>query len=152
MKHVEPPETLPVVPDDKQSRESLDQRPEPAKDVPFRDHEMDSIVRPAHPEEDETHLSEGPTTRSLQPIRVAMHHTETGPQETLHQLLDIPMVAEHLTISPSAVYRLVSNRRLPFYRLPAGIRFKVADIEAFLERGRVEPRPNRRYGGPQAQG
>jgi excisionase family DNA binding protein len=61
-------------------------------------------------------------------------------------LLSVDDVAELLLVSRAAVYRLVSHRQLPHYRLPGGLRFKMADIEAFLESRRADARPSKRYG------
>jgi excisionase family DNA binding protein len=65
-------------------------------------------------------------------------------------LLSVDDAAERLLASRAAVYRLVALRRLPFYRLPSGIRFKEAEVEAFLNGRRIEARPSRSYGSPKA--
>ena len=48
-------------------------------------------------------------------------------------------LAEFLAISRATVYRLVGKRQLPFHKIGGVLRFKKADIEAYLETGRVEP-------------
>jgi len=63
-------------------------------------------------------------------------------------LLSVDDVAERLLVSRAAIYRLIAHRRLPFYRLPGGIRFKVAEVDAFLESRRTEP-PTQDHGNPQ---
>lgn len=67
-------------------------------------------------------------------------------------LLSVDDVAERLLVSRAAVYRFVACRRIPHYRLPGGIRFKVAEVEAYLESRRSDARPLPRYGRPQDQG
>ena len=48
-------------------------------------------------------------------------------------------LAEFLAISRATVYRLVGKRQLPFHKIGGVLRFKKADIEEYLETGRVEP-------------
>ncbi len=48
-------------------------------------------------------------------------------------------LAEFLAISKPTVYRLVEKRQLPFHKIGGVLRFKKADIEKYLESGRVEP-------------
>jgi excisionase family DNA binding protein len=63
-------------------------------------------------------------------------------------LLSVDDVAERLLVSRAAVYRLVAHRRLPFYRLPGGIRFKVVEVDAYLESRRIESSAHK-HGNPQ---
>lgn len=65
------------------------------------------------------------------------------------RLLTVEQVAERLGISTSTVYRLTWRRRLPFYRLPGGLRFSEADVRAFLRSRRVEPVDLSTYGSTQ---
>jgi hypothetical protein len=37
------------------------------------------------------------------------------------------------------VRRLVAERRIPFYRLGRSVRLRLADVDALVESGRVEP-------------
>lgn len=77
-----------------------------------------------------------------------MNERQERPTRALDDLLSVDDVAERLLVSRAAVYRLVSHRRLPFYRLSGGIRFKVKDVDSYLEgrrSERVEPKP---YGRP----
>jgi excisionase family DNA binding protein len=48
-------------------------------------------------------------------------------------------LAELLAISKPTVYRLVGKRQLPFHKIGGVLRFKKADIDKYLETGRVEP-------------
>jgi len=43
-------------------------------------------------------------------------------------LIDAAEVARVLSISRTAVYRYAAERRLPHYRLPAGLRFLRRDV------------------------
>jgi len=54
-------------------------------------------------------------------------------------LLTLEEVAELLRVSKTSVYRLVERRALPFFRVSSVLRFDLADVEAFLGAGRVEP-------------
>lgn len=58
------------------------------------------------------------------------------PSRTLLKLDD---VAELLRVSKTSVYRLVERRAIPFFRVSGLLRFDRADVEAFLDAGRVEP-------------
>ncbi|MBU0625816.1 helix-turn-helix domain-containing protein [Patescibacteria group bacterium] len=53
-------------------------------------------------------------------------------------LLNVRELAALLKVSATSVYRLVERRDIPFVRLPRGLRFSEADVEAFLARHRVE--------------
>lgn len=54
-------------------------------------------------------------------------------------LLNIDQAAERLTTSPSTVRRLVAARTLTFYKIGRSVRLDAADLDAFIERGRVDP-------------
>jgi excisionase family DNA binding protein len=56
---------------------------------------------------------------------------------TSRLLLDVQDLADVLRVSRTAVYRLVERRMIPFHRIPAGLRFHVRDVEAFLAKSRV---------------
>jgi len=145
MKHVEPPENLPVVPDD---------APVPAteQDVHFRNDEAERTLRPAPTEDAATAGGSVPASRSLQPEDSDMTQQKQHPIRVPDDLLSVDDVAERLLVSRAAVYRLAARRRLPFYRLPSGLRFKVADVDAFLESRRSEAQPPKRYGRAKGQG
>jgi len=53
-------------------------------------------------------------------------------------LLNVRDLAALLKVSATSVYRLVERRDIPFVRLPRGLRFRGADVEAFLARRTVE--------------
>jgi excisionase family DNA binding protein len=142
MKHSNPPENLPVIPERSKS--------EPQKDTHFRSLRTGDIVS-AVPVPKPLPTMGTPASRSLQPIRLSMNEHKERPVRAPDDLLSIDDVAQRLLVSRAAVYRLVSRRRLPFYRLPGGIRFKVKDVDAHLENRRSERVEPKKYGSPQAQ-
>lgn len=148
MKYMPPPENLPVVPE-------LDAQdgPEaaPREDVHFRDPAPGATVTSTRPGDAAPGASPAPAPRSLQPIRVSMPETKERPIRAPDDLLSVQDVAERLLVSKAAVYRYVAHGNLPYYRLPSGIRFKVADVDAYLDSRRAEAQPARRYGHPQDQ-
>ena len=50
-------------------------------------------------------------------------------------LLTVNELAQHLGISRWTVYRLVRSHELPAVRVGERIRFRPADVDAYLERG-----------------
>jgi len=60
----------------------------------------------------------------------------------------VPEAAEYMSTTVRFVRRLVAERRVPFHHLGRLVRFKRADIDAFIDAGRVEafdPREVRSY-------
>ena len=58
----------------------------------------------------------------------------------MEPLMSAKEVARLLHVSISTVYRLKDQLNgLPAYRVSRGLRFKLADVEAYLERQAVEP-------------
>jgi len=57
----------------------------------------------------------------------------------MDRMLNIDQVSERLGTSPRFVRRLVAERRIAFNKVGRHIRFNTADIEAFINAGRVEP-------------
>jgi len=55
--------------------------------------------------------------------------------------VDAPGAAEYLGTPVRHVRTLVETRRLLHYKLSGKIRFKVTDLDAFLEASRVDVRP-----------
>ncbi|OSY38020.1 excisionase family DNA binding protein [Pseudonocardia autotrophica] len=53
--------------------------------------------------------------------------------------LTVPQAAEHLNTSVRFVRRLIAERRITFFRVGRHVRFAVADLDAFVQAGRVEP-------------
>lgn len=56
------------------------------------------------------------------------------------QLLDVVAAAAYLPVSEHFVRRLVRERRLLYQKLGRFVRFDPADLDAFVQAGRVEPR------------
>jgi excisionase family DNA binding protein len=59
--------------------------------------------------------------------------------EKQDQFYTVKTLAEKLAIKPITVYRMVDQGKLPAVRIGKSIRFKPADIDAFLESVRVGP-------------
>jgi len=55
------------------------------------------------------------------------------------RFLDTPGAAQYLGCGERMVRRLVFERRVAFVRVGRHVRFDVADLDAFLAAGRVEP-------------
>lgn len=54
-------------------------------------------------------------------------------------LLTVPEVADLMAVGTAYVYRLVSERRIPFLKLGHHVRFDPAELEAWLDQARVAP-------------
>lgn len=93
-------------------------------------------------------VDSAPAPRSLQPNDSDMAQTKRRPIRAPDDLLNVDDVAARLLMSRAAVYRIAARRHLPSYRLPGGIRFKDADVEAFIESRRTEAKEKakRKYG------
>ncbi len=55
------------------------------------------------------------------------------------QFLTVQALADQLDIAPLTVYRLVKYGKIPAIRIGRSIRFRPAEIDAFLETVRVGP-------------
>ena len=54
----------------------------------------------------------------------------------MERLLTVREAAELLSIHPKSLYRLISQRRIPFIRKPGiGYRLRHSDLEKWLEEG-----------------
>ena len=62
------------------------------------------------------------------------------------ELLTPTEVAQMLKISKMGVYRLISKRAIPFYKVMGSIRFEKSEILSFLENNRFEMVGSHRYG------
>ena len=60
-----------------------------------------------------------------------------------HPPLTLAEAAAYLNVSERFVRRLVAERRVAFHKVGHFVRFRAADLDAFLEAGRVEPAPER---------
>ncbi len=57
------------------------------------------------------------------------------------RLLTVNEVAESLRVSTMTVYRMLKSGQLPATRVGRSYRFRLSDVERYLEQGRVEPDP-----------
>jgi excisionase family DNA binding protein len=60
----------------------------------------------------------------------------------MDRMLNIDQVAARLGTSPRFVRRLVAERRIAFTKVGRHVRFNAADVESFIQAGRVEPWPS----------
>lgn len=138
MKHLEPPENLPVVPEPPTPTSPIVTEVAFKEDVHFREPIAGDILDavPA------LASASAPASRSLQPINSDMTQRKERPIRAPDDLLSVDDIAERLAMSRAAIYRLVARHSLPVYRLPGGMRFKVSDVDAFLESHRTEVQQN----------
>jgi excisionase family DNA binding protein len=54
------------------------------------------------------------------------------------QLLDIPEVAERLSVSPRFIRRLVNERRIPYCKLGKFVRFDAAEVAEWVTKMRMD--------------
>jgi excisionase family DNA binding protein len=52
--------------------------------------------------------------------------------------LTLNEAADHLNVTPRFMRRLVAERRIAFHKVGALLRFRVEDLDAFFEAGRIE--------------
>lgn len=57
-------------------------------------------------------------------------------------LLTTKQLGDYLGVSKSSVYRMIERREIPFYKLRCGLRFRLSDVEKFLEENLVVPIKN----------
>lgn len=57
----------------------------------------------------------------------------------MERYLTVPQAAEYLNTSERFIRRLIAERRVAFHRVGRHVRFTAADLDAFVESGRVEP-------------
>jgi excisionase family DNA binding protein len=71
--------------------------------------------------------------------------TTTAPRTTEDTTVDTPLLltveqaAQRMNMSPRYVRRLIAGRRIAFHRIGRAVRLTVADVDAFVAAGRVEP-------------
>jgi excisionase family DNA binding protein len=53
--------------------------------------------------------------------------------------MTVDQAADYLNVSVRFVRRLVAERRVPFHKAGALVRFAATDLDAFMLAGRVEP-------------
>ena len=52
----------------------------------------------------------------------------------MEKLVPVNDIAEYLTVSPKTVYHWVHIGYIPHYRLPKAVRFKLSEIESWIDR------------------
>jgi excisionase family DNA binding protein len=67
----------------------------------------------------------------------------TEPAKPPNQLLDTSGAAEYLDVSEAFIRRIVVERRVRYYKVGKFVRFRPADLDAFVEAGRTDPVPER---------
>ncbi|MCZ9328703.1 excisionase family DNA-binding protein [Nocardia farcinica] len=67
--------------------------------------------------------------------------------QTRSEYVTVEGAAEYLGTGERFIRRLVAERRITFYKVGTHVRFKVSDLEAFAQAGRVEPVAVRWSGG-----
>ena len=85
--------------------------------------------------------------RQMQRMVPSVSDARAGPRGA--ELIDVAGAARYLGITEAFVRRLVLFRRIRYYELGKFVRFRAEDLDAFLERGRLEPNVrSRRSAGP----
>lgn len=65
-------------------------------------------------------------------------------------LLTVDEAAERLATRPRFIRRLIAEKRIPYVKLGAHVRLDTADLDRFVDAGRVTPQPQQlRLGYPQ---
>jgi excisionase family DNA binding protein len=56
------------------------------------------------------------------------------------QWLSVREVAEYLGLKPATIYQYVSERRIPYHKVPGSqlVKFKASEVDEWMEKGRVE--------------
>jgi len=55
------------------------------------------------------------------------------------KLLTPEEVADQLLISRATVYRLITSRKIQFYKIGGGLRFRQEEVDRFIEENMIEP-------------
>ena len=61
-----------------------------------------------------------------------------------NRLLDIEAVASWLGISPHTLYKMVSQRRIPYVKVGSRVKFDPFKLEDWIKQQTVMPMPERR--------
>lgn len=69
-------------------------------------------------------------------------------QNNIRPLLTINELAKFLNISKTTAYRLVEKQSLPFYKIGGVLRFKLSEVELYMEKCLVKS-SNEIYGNIQ---
>jgi len=50
------------------------------------------------------------------------------------QLWTVQKVSEYLNLAPITIYKYVSNRKMPFYKIGSAVRFRKEQIDDWIEK------------------
>lgn len=147
---IDPPQNLPLAPEGPPNQDEGGMADDCSSGTfpdPGPGDTMQSVPAP----QPHKHAVGAPACRSLQlePIRVSMTEPKKHHDKVPTTLLCVDDVAEWLRVSRASVLHLVHRRRLPFYRLHSGIRFRTEDVEAYLTERRTIARVPQPYGHSQ---
>lgn len=67
-------------------------------------------------------------------------------------VMTLPEVAQYLRLSEKTAYRLAADGTLPGFKIGGSWRFRKADIDAWIEARKEEPRTRRERGKLEAEG
>lgn len=57
---------------------------------------------------------------------------------TTNNLITPEELASILRMSKPSVYRLIEQRKIPFYKISGSLRFKLSDIEKYINSSRID--------------
>jgi len=60
-------------------------------------------------------------------------------------LLTIQQAANHTGLSTHTLYKMVSQRRVPFVKLGGALRFNPEQLDQWIKQNTVMPMPEKRY-------
>ncbi len=52
--------------------------------------------------------------------------------ESIEKYVDARVLAEHLSVAKSFVYKLVSESRIPYYKIGSKYLFKISEVESHV--------------------
>lgn len=130
MKHIEPPESLPVVPAPPVPPEPSRTEAEPKEDVHFRERDAGDIVE--KPNNDDRCLGDCPLTTNE---ASSMKNEQT--QRPSAAFMTSDELAAWLGVGRVSIYALVRKDGLPCYRFSGTLRFKHDEVEEFLKSRRA---------------
>jgi excisionase family DNA binding protein len=78
-------------------------------------------------------------TKSTAPLRASEGSPPELPDDV--ELLNVAEAARFLVVSPSTLYGWVWQGRITFVKLGRALRFDKADLEEYVDRNKVHPRP-----------
>jgi excisionase family DNA binding protein len=136
MKHINPPDNLPLVDDE---------------DVHFRDRASGDTLTPSQGDTTRNAPNEHPSRRFpanalSQPNDQAMAARKKTP--TSAPLLDTEALCALLLVSRDTIYRLVGRGELPFLKIGGQLRFRMDDVEEYVTRCREAKPRHEQYGRP----